>query len=304
LSVQFDLLDDILTMIRLEGTLYAQCAFNGDWGIATQPTPFKKFHIIAQGECWLRGAFLPSPLRLESGDIVAFPQGDPYLLSATPTSVCLPFDEQRLNDLPAEPEAGDEATARIIFGHIVVRRAFDHPFVRHLPPLIHVRPGEIQYRAWLGPVADMLIAETRSTLPGSRGVGKRLAEVLHLYVLRAYILTQQAGFRSVFNDPPLYQALQLIHDAPEADWTLDDMARRVGLSRTTFATRFRELVGTTPMRYITDWRMQKARELLETTDYTLAYVAERVGYQSEAAFARAFQRAFGRTPGSQRIERT
>lgn len=301
MSVQLDVLDDILSMIRLEGTLYFQQVFNGDWGIAVPETPFKKFHIIAQGQCWMRAAFLTEPLWLDVGDIVAFPHGDSYQLSASPDSPTRLLGEFAAGN--SESHSLGEASpgaARIIFGHIAVLREFNHPIVRNLPPLIHVRTSEERYRAWLGTVADMLITETRSTLPGSRSVGKRLAEVLHLYMLRAHVLAQQENYQGVFNDPQLYQALQLIHSAPENDWKLEDIARQIGMSRTSFATRFHDLIGMTPMRYITMWRLQKARELLETTDLTIDRIAERVGYQSEAAFTRAFQREFGKTPGRSR----
>ena len=147
-----------------------------------------------------------------------------------------------------------------------------------------------------------LIGTFIDVIPGSSSVVKRLAEVLHLYTLRAYILEQDEGYAAVFHDATLYQALQIIHQEFDEHLKLEDIAQRVGMSRTSFATRFREIVGITPMRYITMWRMQKAQELLETTDLTLAIVSERVGYQSEAAFSRAFQREFDQTPGQWHTE--
>jgi AraC-like DNA-binding protein len=115
-----------------------------------------------------------------------------------------------------------------------------------------------------------------------------------------YILMKQPTYQEVFNDPTIYQALQLIHRTPSADWTLEALARQIGMSRTAFATRFRTVVGLPPMRYVTHWRLLKARELLDTTNLTVDSVSKQVGYQSEAAFARAFKREFGQSPGQAR----
>lgn len=256
-----------------------------------------------RGHCWLRSEFLPEPIELVTGDIIGFPHGDAYQLSATPESSCVPdsylFDE---DESPTQSVRQNATT--IIFGHIAFQREFNHPFVRTLPRLLHVRAGDHQYRTWLQHVSDMLIAEVQSELPGSSSVAKRLAEVLHLYTLRAYILDQEKdkGYAAVFRDATLYQALQIIHQDYDKPLKLEEIAQCVGMSRTSFATRFRDVVGITPMRYITMWRMQKAQELLETTNLTLAFISEKVGYQSEAAFSRAFQREFNQTPGQWHIE--
>ncbi len=303
LNVQIDVLDDILSTIRVEGTIYFQKTFTGDWGIAVPATPFKKFHIMADGQAWLRASFLPEPVLLNEGDIIAFPQGDAYQLSATPETRCQPeislWDAENLDEQISDADA---PRTTIVSGHIAFLRQLDHPFVRNLPRLLHVNTHEQQYRDWLQAIVEMLIAETKTSRPGTGSVIKRLAEVLHLYTLRAYILSQQkAGtYTAVFNDPSLYRALQLIHGNLAVAWTLADLAQEVGMSRTLFATRFHDLVGVPPMRYITHWRMQKAHELLETTNLTLAIIAEEVGYQSEAAFNRAFKREFGLTPGKAR----
>ena len=130
----------------------------------------------------------------------------------------------------------------------------------------------------------------------------RLAEVLFIQVLRAYLgrTIQPHNYLSALTDPEIGSALQLIHTQPEANWTLENIAFQVGLSRTAFANRFRDLVGLTPMRYITGWRMQKARRLLQESDMPLAAIAHQVGYTSEAAFSRAFRREFDQNPGAMR----
>lgn len=295
---RFDLLDDVLNTIRLNGTIYFQKQFTGDWGLTTPPTPYKKFQIIVQGECWLQASFLEAPILLRSGDIAAFPHGSPYQLSARPDSVCMPIDKL-LATMDREPTG--EVGTTIIFGHVEFTRDFNHPFMSNLPDLIHISAGDDQLDM-LRAVANLIIAEASLPLPGSSSIARRLAEVLHLHMLRAYVLTQKGAgsFPAVFNEPSIYESLRLIHHQLATNWTLEQIAAQVHLSRTAFATRFRDMMGMPPMRYITMWRMQKARELLETTNHPLLAVALHVGYGSEAAFSRAFQHEFDETPGRYR----
>lgn len=303
MSVQIDVLDDVLNTIRLNGAVYFQRTFSGDWGFETLSTPFKKFNIIAEGQSWLRADFLKEPIPLHSGDIVAFPHGAPYRISATPTSACLPIDDT-LSRRTATPvlESEEQNVTTLIFGHIEFTRDFSHPFMQDIPELIHVRAEADNDLSWLHSVADLIVTETRNLSPGSRSVIKRLAEVLHLYTLRAHMMRQEGvgSFPLVYNAPAIYQSLQLIHNNIAQDWTLDQLAREVHLSRTVFATRFKSILGMPPMRYITLWRMEKAREQLEITADPIIAIALRVGYGSEAAFSRAFQRAFDETPGRYR----
>jgi AraC-like DNA-binding protein len=155
---------------------------------------------------------------------------------------------------------------------------------------------------WLKSITDRIIQESQSALPGANVLIDRLAEILHLYMLRAYMLesTTPNSYWQVFSDKPIYQALQHIHQSPAKHWTLENLAYQVGLSRTMLATRFRERVGMPPMRYITLWRMQKAHDLLENTTLPIYEVAQGVGYGSEAALTRAFQQQFHITPGKVR----
>ena len=130
----------------------------------------------------------------------------------------------------------------------------------------------------------------------------RLAEVLFIQLLRAYAIEKSSpnGYLAALNDRQIYKALELIHAQPQHHWTLENIAHTIGMSRSSFAARFKKLVGMTPMAYITRWRMQKAKELLVSTELPLAVISERVGYASEAAFTRAFKRQFKKNPGAMR----
>lgn len=304
MSVQFDVLGDILNTIRLNGTVYFQLDFADRWGMQSASSAYKKFHIVVRGQCWLTGDFLAEPIPLYAGDIVMFPNGDPHEIRAEPGAACLP-GEQILEAYQSGQPRFQQGTVctTLVCGHIEFQRELKHPFLNNLPPYVLVRTAERGDLDWLRTVTSMIIQETRQSRPGYSVVVDRLAEVLHLYILRAYILeqTEQNSDWAALSDSPIYRALQLIHADFAENWSLESLAHEVGLSRTSFASRFREKIGMTPMRYITAWRMQKAKELLETTTLPILSVAYKVGYNSEAALSRAFQREFDQNPGAARL---
>ena len=303
MNVQFDVLSDILQTIRLNGTVYFQLDFADAWGMQADRTPYKKFHIVVRGQCWLTGDFLDEPIPLYAGDIIAFPNGDPHQLRANPDAACLPGTQILKAYQHNEPlfQDGNICTT-LVCGHIEFQRDIRHPFLDNLPTYIHIRSAERGDLDWLRAVTSMIVQETRQSPPGSHVVVDRLAEVLHLYMLRAFMLenTHEKSYWSAFNDTQIYQALQLIHCSYQDKWTLESLAYEIGVSRTTLATRFKQTIGMTPMSYITMWRMQKAKELLENTNLPIYSVAKASGYGSEAALSRAFQRQFQQTPGSVR----
>ncbi len=302
MSVQFDVFGDILNMIRLSGTIYFRLNIGVNWAMEVASSPYKMFYIVESGDCWLKGDFAPSSIRLMPGDLLTFPHGDYHILSSTPDALKPHSHTEILQQYQTgEQEQTDNCTS-VFWGHIEFQKNILHPFLKHLPPLIHVRSAERNDMDWLKSITNKIIQESQSPQPGSNVVIDRLAEILHLYMLRAYMLEQATpdSYWQVFGDRPVYQALQHIHSSPATDWTLESLAYQVGLSRTMLAERFREKVGMTPMSYITLWRMQKAFDLLETTTLSTYEIAERVGYGSEAALTRAFQRQFHMTPSKAR----
>jgi len=190
----------------------------------------------------------------------------------------------------------------LVCGHFEFDRNVDHPFLHALPEFIYLAYSDHRELTWLETATNVIIQETSSGNPGTDVVVERLAEVLFIQILRTYMKRAQvtSGFLAALRDTQISNALNLIHRAPETSWTLGNIARSVGMSRSAFAARFKELVNMTPMEYITNWRMQKARELLANARLPLIDIAERVGYSSEAAFNRAFKRRFKQNPGAMR----
>ncbi len=298
-----DALSDILRAIRLRSAVYFRSDFSSPWGMQIDDGPFAQFHLIVRGNCWMRMRGFGKPRLLSGGDVVVFPHGDAHWLADDPAQKRAPGKAVVQAHLQNQPmfQQGEFSTT-LVCGHFEFDRHFDHPFLQALPRFIHITDTERRERSWLETVTNVIIQEADSAQPGAEVVVERLAEVLFIQVLRAYMQQQKmtTGYLAALQDRQISQALKLVHARPETNWTLESISRTVGMSRSAFAARFKQLVGVTPMVYITDWRMQKARELLKNHAHPLVEVAEKVGYTSEAAFNRAFKRRFKQNPGAMR----
>ena len=301
-----DVLSDILRSIHLGGGVYFRCEFSAPWGMELKPTPVAEFHIIVSGNCWLRMAGRSNPIPLQGGDLVAFPHGDAHSLVDAPDGVALPAEEilqgQNLDHYGPVRYGGNGLPATVLCGYFQFDRDNPHPLVAALPPLIHIRGADSYDFAWLQTALNFMIHETKAAKPGAEAVVDRLAEVLFVQMVRAYVQQSKAppGMLAAIADKQIGAALQLMHQAPQQPWVLASLAQQVGMSRSAFAARFSQRVGQTPMQYLTFWRMQRARELLAATRLSIAAIAERVGYRSEAAFNKAFKKTVGTGPGAYR----
>lgn len=301
-----DVLSDILRSVHLGGGVYFRCEFSSPWGMEIKPTAVAEFHIIVRGSCWLRMPGLSAPIPLHGGDLVAFPHGDPHGLVDSPEGAARPAEEivqgQSLDHYGPVTYGGNGLPATVLCGYFELDRDRPHPLVAALPSLIHIRGTDSDDFAWLQTTIQFMIQETRTARPGADAVVNRLAEVLLVQMVRAYIAQAGTppGMLAAIADKQIGSALQLMHQAPQQPWSLASLSQRIGMSRSAFAVRFNQLVGQTPMQYLTFWRMQKARELLHESRLSTAAIAEQVGYQSEAAFSKVFKKAVGTGPGAYR----
>ncbi len=251
----------------------------------------------------MQTAELADPLFLTAGDIVVFPYGQPHCIAENLQNRMIPgrqVVEAVLNQKPIF--TGDVLSATLICGHFEFDRDFDHPFVKALPQMIHISNLNRSDIGLMEAATNVIIRETGSQSAGAEVVVDRLAEILFVQILRTYILrkSNETTFWAALQDEQISKSLKLIHTKPQENWTLESLAGLVGMSRSAFTVRFRELVGETPMRYITRWRMHRAKELLRIHRLPLIEIAEQVGYLSEAAFSRAFKRQFNQNPGAMR----
>jgi AraC family transcriptional regulator, alkane utilization regulator len=302
-----DVLTDVLETVRVGAACYGRVEAAAPWGIGVEADEeYAKFHVVLAGDCWLDVAGHDS-VHLNGGDLVALPHGHAHTLRDVPESPVRPLRELiTVSSGKCQPSintGGDGASATLVTGSFHFEDRRNNPLLSVLPPVI-VLPGELSRNVhWLEPTLKFIACEAASGRPGSQTVVSRLADVLFIQIVRGYLATLPpgaSGWLGALGDAQIGSALGLIHQNPELDWTVQSLAARVAMSRSAFASRFARLVGEPPLSYVTRWRMQKAAGLLRQSSATLADIAERVGYDSEAAFSKAFKRAVGSAPGAYR----
>jgi AraC-like DNA-binding protein len=299
-----DVLSDILGTVRLKGGVHFRCEFGAPWGMAIPASADAPFHVVVRGNFWLRLPKKKEPIALQGGDLIVLPRGGAHVLLDSPDGSALPVGEivagQQLDHYGPVSNRGKGQPASILCGYFRFDHGNRHPVLDALPPLIHIRNTESQDLAWLQAAVNFMVHETLAARPGAEAVVDRLAGVLFVQIVRSYIERSESppGMLAAFADRHVGAALELMHERPADPWTLQALARRVGVSRSVFADRFHQRVGQTPMQYLTFWRMQLARRLLTETRLPMAAVGERVGYRSEAAFSKVFKKTTGTGPAA------
>jgi AraC-like DNA-binding protein len=229
--------------------------------------------------------------------------GDPHTLRDRPDSPIIAIDEaMAIRGGPIFRIAGQGPTSIVVGGWFRFDSVTSQPLTKIIPPLIHISAADA-HALGLDTTLQSLANETRGPAPGAAVVVNRLAEVLFIQMIRAYAsssLNSAPGWLGALADRQLGSVLHLMHGKIDQNWTVSELARAVGMSRSAFAQRFRLMVGETPMEYLTNWRLLKARRLLRRRDLKLGQVASSVGYDSSAAFCHAFKRYVGMTPGQYR----
>ena len=297
-----DALSHILELIKLKGVVYTKLSFSAPWGVAVSPGPFAQFRMIVSGQCVLKveGQKL---IKLKAGDMVFFPHGAAHWIADSETSPR--FNGSVLLAAIRSGQAifvseGDTTTT--ISGHFEFDRSSDHPFIKALPEFILISDTDRRELAWLEHTGDILMEELRSDKMGSNLMVSRLSEVLFIHTIRAFLEKNktQKGFLKALQDPSISAALGTIHNNPGKEWTLESLSKIAGISRTLFINRFKEMVGETPMKYLSSWRVLKAKEMLAGKPDTVHEITINVGYQSEAAFNRVFKKQVKQTPAAYR----
>lgn len=315
-----DALSETLRVVRLVGAIFLQGRFTAPWCYQSpsadsaapilEPTAERVviFHLIMEGECHVEMAGQP-PVRLCAGDAVIFPQGDAHRMGSEPGLA--PATGARLHEvLSRRPRTlmygGGGAATRLVCGYMACDARLASLLLAGLPPLLRVNVRGSNAGMWLESSVRYALAEARSPRPGGAGVLSKLAEVLFIEVLRLYMNEQggdRRGWLAGVGDRIVGAALGALHGRPAHDWTLEELARTAHTSRSVLAERFQDLVGTSPMQYLTQWRMLLAANLLCRSNAPLARIAEDVGYQTDTAFSRAFRREYGTPPAAWRRQR-
>ncbi len=307
-----DPLGETLHLLRLTGTLYCRAELTAPWGVDLPPIEgCMMFHIVTAGRCRLEveGA---EPRLLQQGSLALVPHGAGHSIRSGPKA-----DAEPLFDIPVEHISERYEIMRYggggDFTHMicgVVR--FDHVAAEHLIALLpkvlqidtwHHDRWDDDKGSWLQSTLRFISREAKELRPGGETVITRLADILVIQMIRSWIDSApepERGWLAALRDEQVGRALTSIHREPERKWTVASLAKEAGMSRSAFSARFTNLAGESALRYLTQWRMRLARTHLRETSEPLSVLAGRLGYESEAAFCRAFKRVFGVPPGSVR----
>lgn len=309
-----DVLSDVLRNVRLSGALLFFAEYRTPWCVACPPSrviapllvPGAQrlviFHIVIDGTCVVNRPG-EAPVALHSGDAVMMAQGDPHLLADAPGREAVAL----VDLLPMPPwvklpylvHGGEGSLTRVLCGFLHCADAQLSPFLANLPPVVRVA-GSAGVVSTLLPVQRLLIEEARSEKPGYSCVLARLTETFFVEALRQHMAAAADSSETLaaLKDPVVGAALMRLHDEPLRDWSVTTLAREVAVSRSLLASRFTTLMGCPPMQYLTRWRLLMAAKRLRESHESIAAVGAGIGYESEAAFSRAFKRHLGAPPAT------
>ena len=316
-----DVLSEVLKVVRLEGALFFNGEFSAPWCLSsarsTDAAQYLSprsgrliiYHFLTEGRAYAK---LPDGRReeLTAGDIVIFPHGDAHLLGngspAKPVDSFKTFAKYLTQGLKAVRFGGGGEVTRFVCGYMACDPRLSEAFLAGLPKMLIVHLANEPSGEWLANSIRFSVGDGNGSNAGNELVLAKLSEVLFVETLRRYINTlppSQIGWLAGARDPSVGQALALLHKEPAYPWTIANLAKRIGLSRTRLADRFHHFLGGSPMAYLAQWRLNLGAEILQSTEDSVAAVAAAVGYGSEAAFNRAFKREFDCPPAQFRRKR-
>jgi AraC-like DNA-binding protein len=310
-----DLLSNVLSGLQQESIVFCHAELTAPWGFAKAHLQGTPFHAVTAGCAWVKLSDEAQPRQLEAGDLIVLPQGDAHLLLSEPQAKTISFTEL-LADRGAKlwqpgmrsagpvhlTYGGGGALTTLVSGVFAFADRRRNPLVAALPGVIHIRGKEVPM-PWLETTLRYLAEEAASGQPGAAAVTAKLADILLIQAIRAHLSLHSgdtSGWLRGMTDPRIGRSIVLMHAEPATPWTVALLAKRIGISRSSFAARFQAFVGQGPIEYLTHWRMHEAAGLLTSGTQPLADVAESVGYQSEVAFSKAFKRWAGQSPTSYR----
>ncbi len=315
-----DVLSEVLKVVKLEGALFFHGEFSAPWCLASGSNAMAPYlppaeghliiyHFLTEGHAYARLADGQQE-ELSAGDIVVFPHGDAHMLgngqAAKPVDSLKMLAKNLKEGLKLARFGGGGETTKFVCGYMFCDPRLSEVFLAGLPKILTVPVTKEGSGQWLEHSIRFSVDEVSGAHAGSELVLAKLSELLFVETLRRYIngLPEgQTGWLAGARDPVVGQALAVLHKEPAHPWTIADLARRVGLSRTRLADRFQHFLGESPIAYLTQWRLKLGAEMLRTTEDSVAEVAAAVGYGSEASFNRAFKREFDCPPGQFRRKR-
>jgi AraC-like DNA-binding protein len=297
-SERMDPLSEVLSLLKLRSSMSGGFSLRGDLAICFPQHAGIKCYAVLTGQCWLVVEGVAEPVLLSPGDCFLLPRGLPFRLATDLALEPIPYTAilaqlRESNEVPSVASA----THYIAGGYFQFTGNHAETLLRSLPPIVHIRREAD--KATLRWCLERMREELRNQQPGGSLITQQLAYMMLVQALRLHLTDTGAtapGWLSALSDKHMSIAIACIHKDPGYPWTLKMLAERVGMSRSVFAQRFRQIVGVTPMEYLTRWRMLLASERLKDNSEGLSAIAQSLGYDSESAFGKAFRRVMGRSP--------
>jgi AraC family transcriptional activator of mtrCDE len=302
-----DLLSEILQIVKLRGIVYFHARFQSPWGMEIPAGQFANYHIVTDGECWVNTNTADKHILLQKGDMVLFPGGDSHALVDSLQSDIVSADELLNNARKTnsnEMVFGGEGShsSSLICGHFEYEREYPHPLFETLPPFIHISARNNPNAQWFATASELAAQISTGNSMGKDAVINRLAETLFIQALADYLgsIDSLSSFLAAMQDRHIGLVLKSMHDEIARDWSVMELANIATMSKSVFSSKFHSMVGVPPIVYLARWRMLKAREMLIETTMPINLISEKVGYQSEFSFSKAFKKMTGLTPGAAR----
>ncbi|HYK24806.1 MAG TPA: AraC family transcriptional regulator [Steroidobacteraceae bacterium] len=312
-----DALSDLLRTVRLTGATFFNVAATEPWAVE-QPAPevilpkilpggerLISYHVVTEGRCFatIKGE---EPIALEAGEVIVITHGDSHVMSSSPGMRATRVGPEAIAKASAGPlplfvnyGAKGAPSARLVCGFLACDARPFNPLLENLPPVMTARASQDSSGGWLAQFIHVAVLESTERRAGSESVLAKLSELMFIEVVRRHLESmppERAGWLAGLRDPFVGKALALMHGSPAHDWTIEELGRKIGLSRSVLAERFSDLVGMPPMQYLARWRIQIAAKILSEASSNIASIAEEIGYESEAAFSRAFKKLVGVPP--------
>ena len=302
-----DAVTDLLSKIQVRSAVYCLSELRSPWGFRVEGRNVAKFHLVLEGGAWL-SIDDREPRWLQAGDLVILPHGHMHSMRDDPESAVEALD-RILIDQPVDSGGrmyyggGGELT-RLLCGGFGLHETAPDFLLGSLPDVIHVDARSERAGSWVEAVFAMLQDEADQSLPGAKAIFAKLADVFLTQALRSFLaetaMTGLADLTESLTDPAIAEAIHLITNDLASDWSVGQLAYRVGMSRSAFSERFRNLTGESPIRFVTRLRMAQGAGFLATTQRSIASIASECGYDTDSSFSKAFKREFGMTPGDYR----
>ena len=303
-----DTLSRILDLLHFSGSFYYATNFHPPWSLEVPAfSNVARFHYVVRGQCWVRVDGGAAQL-LQAGDIIIIPHGARQILSDTPDRPPIPLEQAYdIADYRGQGifEFGEQSTApdtRLVCGHFEFDEAFRHPLIDSLPSYIVRNENDGQEYSWLKDSLHFMSHTALAEQAGGEAIITRLSEIIFIQAIRHWQQdrSEPRGFVAALNDSQIAKCLHAFHADIGAQWSVDSLAQKSGMSRTAFFDRFKHYLDMTPMQYVNSWRMQNARQMLAGDGGPIESIAQRVGYDSAASFSKAYKRAMGMNPGEHR----